>query len=80
MRKHAHVTIDGRPLCCDSSMAASDRAKAAARANTGADLPAVVCGHGTVKDARRVAQALRPFFRRGVKVVAVVGSCPELAL
>lgn len=80
MRKHAHITINGRPLCSDSSMAAADRAKAAQRANTGADLPAIVCGHGSVKDARRVAQALRPFFKRGVKVEAVTGSCPELAL
>lgn len=80
MRKHAHITVNGRPLCCDSSMAASDRAKAAQKANTGSDLPPIVCGHGSVKDARRVAQALRPFFRRGVKVETVVGSCPELAL
>lgn len=80
MRKHAHITVNGRPMCQDSSLASLRRAEAVVAANTGVDLPPVQCGQASVKNARRVAQALRPHFARGVCVAVVVGECPELSL
>lgn len=78
MRQPAHITINGRPFCgWTGCLAGMDIQRKVERANTGAGLPPVLCGHTSLNRARRVAQALRPHFVRGA-VAVVAGDCPEM--
>lgn len=78
MQKTSHITVNGTPFCTAflGCQAGTDMQVAVGKA-LGIHPVNVTCGHPSVKDAKQIAKALRPRFRRGVKVAVVTGPCPD---